>query len=50
MPHTRRSQNPSRPAQSGGLRAFPICPALELRAFKAVIDRLKPRYPTPPLF
>jgi hypothetical protein len=22
MPHTRRSQNPSRPAQSGGFRTF----------------------------
>jgi hypothetical protein len=39
-----------RMASPGGLRAFPICPALDARAFKAVIDRLKPRHPTPRLF
>jgi hypothetical protein len=34
----------------GWFAALPRCPALDARAFKAVIDRPKPRRPTPRLF
>ena len=50
MPLKRPCRRDRGTARSGDLRALPICPALDARAFKAVIDRLKPRQLTLRLF
>jgi hypothetical protein len=50
MPHLGHSPTPAELAQLVENAPFPICPAYDAQASKAVIHCLKPRHPTPRLF